>query len=154
MVPTDPHELYRMIAEEQSKEFQDFLVDLLWEQLGIALCCYSSRKWQYKTGESRNGIEVKFDGRLFETGNLYIEYAEKATLRPGDFAKAGVNRHDNAWLYVIGNYQEVYVFSKKLLADLKGSGTYQHVAAHTGTSQGYLLPRPDAEKHAIVVLKP
>ena len=47
-------------------------------EVGIILKCYSSKKYQNAKGESSAGMEIKFDDKRKNTGNLYIEYAEKS----------------------------------------------------------------------------
>jgi hypothetical protein len=91
--------------------------------------------------------------RFKETGNLFIEYEEKATQRPGDFVKSGIARADNTWLYVVGDFGCVFLFSKKLLVELKETGNYQVKQSHSQTSWGYLLPITDAEKHSIITIR-
>jgi len=84
----------------------------------------------------------------------WIELAEKAVPRPGNYALAGVNRDDNAWLYVIGNYDIVFGFSKSLLQALAASGKYPHKENTTKTSVGFLLPEDHAQKYAAFILAP
>ena len=90
---------------EKALEFQDFVADKLYN-IGISLNCYSSRKYQYEKGESRSGIEIKFDDQRKKTGNLYIEYAEKSNPNNKNYVPSGIERKDNTWLYVIGDYDE------------------------------------------------
>jgi len=61
---------------EKGLEYQDFIVEILAEKYGLIIPNYSSKKYQYDVGENKQGIEIKFDDRLKETGNLYIEIAE------------------------------------------------------------------------------
>jgi hypothetical protein len=89
---------------------------------------------------------------MANTGNLYIEYEEKAVPRPGPYAKAGIERADNTWLYVIGDYNTIFIFAKRLLVQLKDCGRYRQVT--TPTSRGYLLPLADARKYAAAVIEP
>jgi hypothetical protein len=134
--------------------YQDFVVDLLWNTIGLAVVCYSSKAYQQAVGESRTGVEIKHDEKFSKTGNLWIEVAEKAKPRPGPYAASGIYRDDNSWLYVSGNYNTVFVFPKRLLQALAKSGRYKILENNTGTSQGYLLPEADARKYACVVLQP
>lgn len=135
---------------EKAVEYEDFAFDLL-RQLGITVVRYVSREWQFGTGECSGGIEVKFDDRMRETGNLYIEVAEKA--RPDesrDYCPSGIYRNDNSWLYVIGDYSEVFVFAKRTLQHLDRSGRYERKAK--ATSLAFVLPIEKARLHAARVL--
>ena len=62
---------YRKEKMESAGVYQDFIVDLLWGH-GIPIAQYTSREYQLNVGESKNGIEIKHDERLVDTGNLYI----------------------------------------------------------------------------------
>lgn len=150
------YEDYRKTQIEDGLLFQDFVVDAAW-QAGLAIAQYSSKTYQLSVGESRTGVEIKHDKKFKETGNLYIEVAEKANPRPGPFAKAGIMR-DGHWLYAIGDYDVIYIFANNLLRNLSGRKTatgepyYKQVCIPT--SQGFLLPKADAEKYAALILRP
>ena len=88
-------------------------------------------------GENRLGVEFKYDQRFRQTGNLYIETAEKARPRRGEYAPSGIYRDDNTWLWVQGDHQSVAVFLKRELVRL-AEGPWSRV--RTETSQGWLLP--------------
>lgn len=147
---------YRKVQIEDGQLFQDFVVDLAW-QAGLAIAQYASKTYQIAIGESRTGVEIKYDKRRAGTGNLYIEYAEKAVPRLGDYAPSGIMRTGH-WLFAIGDYDIVYFFANSLLLRLKiatngnGGPRYRHVQSET--SQGYLLPERDAKAYAALVLAP
>lgn len=150
------YDAYRQNRFEQALVYQDFVVDLLLQTLGLAVVQYSSRVYQTQIGESRTGVEIKFQDKYTKTGNLWIEVAEKARPRPGDYVASGIadREHDNAWLFVTGNYNTVFGFSKRLLQALSLSGRYPQLENNTKTSLGYLLPDADARKYAAFVLMP
>jgi len=97
------YDQYRQAQIADGELYQDFIVDVLFEHLGLAVVQYTSKAYQYAVGESRTGVEIKHDKRYADTGNLYIETAEKAMPRPGPYVPSGIWRTDNAWLYVIGD---------------------------------------------------
>jgi hypothetical protein len=137
---------------EQGLQFQDYVIDLLYDA-GLPVVTYSSKQYQNNVGENRGGLEIKNDERFRETGNLYIEIAEKSDPANARFVSSGIFRDDNTWLYLIGDRQEVYVLSKKQLILLYKSGKYNEV--QTPTSKGFLLPVSCAVKHyALKILKP
>lgn len=145
---------YRQTKMETAKVYQDFVVDACWNILKLAVCQYSSRLYQQEVGESLGGVEIKHDENYARTGNLYIETSEKAEPREGPYAKSGIYRSDNTWLYMIGDYDTIFVFSKNLLRGLHRSKRYREVENGTKTSTAFLLPGADGEKYAAVVLKP
>ena len=124
---------------QQGLEYQDFISD----ELGIPF--YSSKKYQNDKGESKIGIEIKFDDRYAETGNLYIETHEKTDASNNDWVVSGINRKDNTCIYLIGNFQNAFMFSKKTL--LKLQQLFRSV--ETPTSKGYLIPQKDISTYSI-----
>ncbi|WP_339684248.1 hypothetical protein [Gimesia maris] len=95
--------------------FQDFVKKHIQEQLHIPINYYTSKEEQYNIGESKQGIEVKLDNRCTETGRLSIEIAEKTKAQNKNFIPSGIFRQDNTWLYLQGNYDMFFIFSKKVL---------------------------------------
>ena len=150
------YEVYRQNRIEQGLLYQDFVVDLLLHTLGLAVVQYASRVYQTQIGESRTGVEIKYQDMYKKTGNLWIETAEKARPRPGDYVPSGISNraHDNAWLFVTGDYDTVFGFPKRLLQALDASGRYPQRENNTQTSVGYLLPDGHARKYAAFVLRP
>lgn len=126
----------------QGIEYQDFVMEKLYEQ-GLPLISYGSKKYQVERGENKAGIEIKNDQKFRQTGNFYIETAEKSNACNENYIASGIYRKDNTWLYLIGDYQEIYVFSKYQLKLLHKQQKYKEV--ETPTSQGYLLPVESAK---------
>lgn len=127
----------------QGEEYQDFITDYLRKMTPcIIMMNYASRKYQYEHGESANGIEVKYDGKLQETGNLYIEFAEKSDPYLQNYTPSGIMRDDNSWLYLIGDYEQAFIFSKKHLQELYEDYRNNKQSLEIrmkDTSQGFLL---------------
>ena len=136
---------------ESGLQFQDFVIDLLMRELGFALSNYSSRRWQFEVGENRQGIEIKLDRRILETGNISIEVAEKSKSSNSKFIPSGIMREDNTWLYIQGNPDIIFIFAKTLLRGLYKSGKYR--INEMPTIQRFLLPIKDAEAYAAKVIK-
>jgi hypothetical protein len=106
---------------------------------------FVSSAYQRKCGENKIGIEIKFDSRFRETGNLFIETAEKSTPINKFHYPSGIYRKDNTWLYAIGDYSIIYLFSKRYLQLMRKN--YREITM--ATSKGYLLPKADANRYAI-----
>lgn len=143
---------YRQQMSKEATEYEDFVFDLLREH-GLTVTRYVSQKWQRK-GECSGGIEVKYDRRFVETTNLYIETAEKARPRAGSYAPSGIYREDNSWLYVIGDYETVFIFGKQLLRLVDGlipENSARRV--QTETSQGFLLTPDEQRRYAEKVIE-
>jgi len=80
---------------QQGLEFQDVVTRALYQR-GIVVVGYSSRRFQVEQGENMLGAEIKRDGRFRETGNLYIEVAEKSHPDNPAYVSSGIHREDNS----------------------------------------------------------
>ena len=99
---------------EAARQYQDFIASSLLPR-GIIIQNIQSKNGQL-FGENLLGLEIKFDREFERTRNLYIETAEKSHPDNPKFVPSGIYRNDNSWLYGIGNYQEFFIFTKKLFA--------------------------------------
>ena len=148
------YEDYREAKLKSGLFFQDFVIDQVLNLLSIPIMQYASKEYQISVGESRQGIEIKNDENYAKTGNLYIEVAEKARPRVGDYIPSGIYRRDNSWLYVIGDFNTIFVYGIRLLQILAESGRCPIIEIGTKTSKGFLLRGKDTEKYALAVLRP
>lgn len=139
---------YGMTEYYQSKlkeglEYQDFIVDELRKKYGLIISVYSSTKYQIERGETAQGIEIKYDGRMADTGNLYIEVAEKSRPSISQYTMSGIYREDNTWLYLIGNYNEAFIFAKNMLRIMyEKKSTWSRYGIHEikkETSLGFIV---------------
>jgi len=142
----------RKTTFEEGLEFQDFVADILRREMGLVITNYSSRKWQFNIGENRQGIEIKLDKRILETGNVSIEIGEKSRADLSQYTPSGIFRNDNSWLYIQGNYEIIFIFAKKILCLLANSGKYR--IDTLPTIQRFLLPLSIAERCAAKTLRP
>lgn len=131
---------------EEGLLFQDIVTQALYQR-GIVVVGYASRKFQQSKGENMLGAEIKRDSNFRQTGNLYLETAEKTHPDNPNFIPSGIFRDDNSWLYVIGDEITIYIFSTKYLQML--SGRYKSVVNKTLTSRGVLMPVGEAEKYCL-----
>lgn len=143
---------YRKDKSDKAKEYQDFVCKYMIQNYGIVLSIFSSRKYQIEIGESMQGIEIKYDIKSEETGNFYIEVGEKAQPREGEYYPSGIYANDNSWLYFIGNYSVLYIFSKKGLRAVHNQKLYYRYVLNneTKTSEGFLIDKNRAEKYCIL----
>lgn len=121
------------------EEYEDFIAEKLWGY-GIPIIGFKSRKFQIDRGENLLGLEIKFDRKMNETGNIYIETHEKSHPDNPDYTDSGIYRNDNSWLYGIGNYDKFFIFSKKYLQRIiensTNNGCYEK---KTPTSRGVVI---------------
>lgn len=135
---------------EMGKEFQDFISVLLLKEIGISLSGMSSKKYQTSVGENLQGIEIKFDNKFKLTNNVYIEVKEKSDPNNAVYVDSGIYRKDNTWIYIIGDYNTVFIFGKEHLKLMHKSNKYHQVT--TPTSVGFLVPLSDAKKYSLKLL--
>ena len=129
----------------EGQKFEEYIGKLFFERFAINLD-FTGKDNQNLIGETLQGIEIKFDNRFKETRNIYIEVAEKTNPNNDEYVKSGIYREDNTWLYVIGDYQTIYMFSKKHLKLLKDKCH----PVNTPTSMGFLVPEFTADETCIL----
>ena len=103
-----------------------------------------NKQAQNDIGENLFGMEVKYDRKYKETGNLYIETHEKTNENNEWFVKSGILKEDNSWLWAQGDYEELYIFLKEDLLQAHYSDVYRKVTKTT--SQGFLIPKRKAQQ--------
>ena len=134
---------------EQALEYQDLATDILCDN-GYNVNCYCSKKWQYEKGESRNGIEIKNDKLVSQTGNLYIETHEKQK-EATSWVKSGILREDNTKYWFIGDNKKAWFFRKTQLRALTNKKEFKR--KETPTSKGVLIPIKYLEDHPNIPLE-
>lgn len=138
---------------EKGLQYQDFVIEQLYN-CGIPLISYSSKQYQVIVGENKAGIEIKFDNNIKKYGNIYFEIAEKSRAENQSFIESGIYRNDNTWLYVIGDYENIYVFSKiqlkKIYENIDNYSNHGIVKKQIPTSQGFVIPLIYAKKFLII----
>lgn len=134
--------------------FQDFVVEELYK-IGLPIISYASKEFQFNVGENKAGLEIKNDNRYKETGNIFIEVAEKSHEDNPFYVPSGIYRNDNTWLYLIGDQDLIFVFSKKQLRYLHEKDKFKTIEIKRKTAKGFLVPREKAENfYAIKIIKP
>ena len=135
---------------EVGNEFQDFVCIELSKQ-GIILQNINSKKFQYEKGENLQGFEIKYDARCtgdrgtIPTAQLSIEISEKTNELNVNYINSGIYRNDNSWLYIQGNFENFWIFSKKILQLLHKSGRYNE--HKLPTVKKFYLPISEADKY-------
>ena len=120
---------------------------------GFVLDRCTSYRDQLRIGENLLGLEIKFDRKVRETGNLYIETEERHPKSPSTHMRAsGIFRDDQSWLYGIGDHDRFYIFSKRhlrsLFWDLKSGSPLLGIAFKAiGTSRGFVFPVRSVSGH-------
>lgn len=143
----DSYDIYRRESIQSGLEFQDFIMERL-HLLGTSLNTYASKKGQYGSGENMLGMEIKHDREMASTGNLYIEYAEKAKPREGPYVPSGICRSDNSWLFGIGDRLLFFIFAISTLRrayDRRDELGFRKV--RKPTSLAFLIPINDPPIH-------
>ena len=133
--------------------YEDFVYSLLQRRCGLTVVNYRSAEWQGRVGENSGGIEIKFNKKYDETGNLWIEFYRKSTSSQADYTGSSLVKYQTCWLFVTGTYKTVFVFTKSRLEDERQKRNTL-IENKSKTSQGFLLPGEDAERLAELVIYP
>jgi hypothetical protein len=142
-----------------SFEFEEFLKKFFKDKYGLNLGQYLTPEGQYYKGENELGIEIKHDMMYKKTGNLYIEYAEKAKPENPDWIRSGIEKEDNTTYFLIGDFDKFWVFRKKRLLEIldeerqhekQGKLSSRRIRfVAIATSKGFVYPIIYAEKEAL-----
>lgn len=146
---------------QEGNNYEKFIGKIM-RRIGMPIIPIVTKVGQNYLGENLNGYEIKYDGRMKTTGNVYIETAEKKSWNKL-WVDSGIYRQDNSWLYIIGNTEVIFFFTKvQLQLMCKEVVQYQHSdeelftkkysRVETPTSKGFLVPMQDAIQRAARVI--
>ena len=133
--------------KKSAEIFEDFCSCVMMKRLGIPLVNFKSEMMQFRGFENYQGIEIKYQPRFKNQENrgLYIEVGEKRHETNKEYVPSGIMRNDKAWLFLMGNYETLYLFSKKVLRSLY-EGVYKAEVKDYSTSRGFRLPIEKADE--------
>jgi len=139
---------YYRFKQIEGSRYEEFIIQKLEYLFGFVLHLREGEKAQLR-GETDEGFEIKYDGRMKDTGNVYIELEEKSNPDNFNYVESGIYRNDNTKFYLIGDYKECFVFGKKALQELdRENPSFIIRPKPTGTSIGFLIPVKYAKKLA------
>ncbi len=128
--------------------FEPHVVEVLKRELDWDIGLYTTAHDQHTKGESRGRVEIKFDRRLRDTGNLMIETRERRNSSgSSEWRDSGPYDAADPWFIAQGDEYTIWLFASSLLRLLHKQPRYQIVK--TTTAEGFLLPLADADKYAI-----
>ena len=131
-------------------EYEDFVAEQLWNHRW-PIYVYRSRKWQWKSGESVNGIEIKLDRKFRKSGNLFIETAERRTTDgTSRWRPSGIYCEHNPRILAIGDYQTIYLLGVRWLRHGCEAALKE---IERNTFKGYILKLAYAENSAIDIIE-
>lgn len=136
---------------ERGLIYQDFVYEIL-SRNGINTVAYGSKLFQYRFGENKARIEIKYDDWLKKTGNLWIEVAEKTDPANPAYVVSGIYRDSTE--YVIGDYNVIYRMATNVLRLVDKGGKYSIDENRLKTSKGFKLPEIEAGRISIAVYRP
>ncbi len=108
------HSRYFIEQLELSHSFEVF-IDYQFKERGVDIGLYYGRDAQYE-GETKVGIEIKYDAKSLETNNFYIEYKERMW-RDGLWVNSGILKDDNTRFYLFGTMRFYAIFERERLMD-------------------------------------
>lgn len=126
---------------KEALKFESVVMDWFCSMWNISISHYTTEWEQRYKGENRQGIEMKNDQAMANTGNIYVSVERR--WRDNDYVQpSGIYRSSNSWLYVIGNKDEFFIFSAKQLIQYYEANKPKLVKGFTqnkGTEYGFLL---------------
>jgi hypothetical protein len=117
---------------------------------GIPAERHDTKDSQIRYGDMRIGpdhVELKYDQKFVETGNLFIEVAEKRRAEQAQWMPSGIYASSLARWYGVGDHRDWFLFERVALRDV--ARPERIITIKRATSQGFLL-RP-AERVALMV---
>lgn len=144
----------RKDSHQAGLAFQDFVSDVLREQMGILIQNYGSQQYQYRRGENPQRIEIKLDVRCAgpsesgkpATGRLSIEVAERKD-RGREWVESGI--YTGSDFYIHGNMACFWLFSTRALRRFKERRDPEIEEAH-GTVRKFYLKVDGADQLCIL----
>ena len=124
---------------ERALEFELFVQDCLLHEKHLHIGIYRHKYFQFQHGESHSGLEVKLDNRFGETGHLFIETAERPSVK-SDWKPSGIYHKHAPWLFVVGSEKMFWLLFTKHLCAYAERPEYRTITPSHQTSKGYLLP--------------
>jgi hypothetical protein len=140
----------------EGQDYEQFVAEKL-RAFGWVVGLYKTKQEQRDIGESRMGLEIKFDDMMSSTKNVYFETHEKSDAGNAHFVESGILRADNSILYGIGNRRDFYMFGKFTMQRVREAFIRGMVAdivkrdyqeRETPTSKGFTLKRYLADCYA------
>jgi len=149
----DYKENYQKLLKE-SEEFVKYWMGIIQRKMCLRLTPVDSENLQKAVlCDTQEGFEFKYDRKVKETGNFWIEIGEKRDPSQKEYVPSGILRKDNAWMYCIGNYDELFFFPKQALIRMYTSRSVEIIENHEKTSRGFLLDRFSSITNFAAVLK-
>lgn len=99
-------------------------------------------------GETKEGVEIKNDNLIEQYGRLYIETAEKSHESNECYVPSGIYREDNTQIYLVGDYTQCWLFSKRYLRwlDQLDPPFLYRPPVDKATSKGFCIPVRNADQ--------
>jgi len=134
---------YYREQREKGEAYERYLVWQL-RQEGIDVSRYETQADQYAHGDTTIGLEIKLDTKYCDTGNLFIEVAEKTRAEQLTWIASGIFATSTAPWYGVGDYRNFFIFDRDTLRGLVP--TARLIAIKRGTSRGFLLTEDRARQ--------
>jgi len=141
--------------------FEDYVNNAVHAITGKWLGMSRTEKEQHEIGENKAGVEIKFDRRHHETGNLFIETESRANInspfeKDVGFKKSWVRHLAIGTIYggKHGDHGIIYIYKPKKLEEIESekSLTNGNTTYGSALTRGFLLRGNECRKHAHRVL--
>jgi hypothetical protein len=142
---------YYQAQRRAGEAYERFVLSCL-VALGHDVTRHDTAAAQFAHGDLRvdgRDVEIKYDARLAETGNLYIEVAEKTDPQGVTWFPSGIARDTSARWYGIGDRRDWFLFRTRTLRETWAAERI--LTIDRGTSRGFLLSRARAAELAVKI---
>jgi len=133
---------------EQGEKYEQWVVEKWPEVYGKTLTRVIGKQNQYAYGDTVEGVEIKNDKRMAETGNVYIETHEKANPANVQYVESGINCQACKW-YLVGDMAEWFIFEKDILRRVDMNNPEWIKRVQTPTSKGFVMKKKWAQGLAV-----
>lgn len=117
---------------------------------GFPLRPLLTAKGQWEHGENLAHVEIKFDQKVEETGNLFIETRERRdSSGKSHWREAGIYDQHNPWFYLIGDSKKLWLLNVRELRRLFESLNPKCTSKQTATAEGFIIPKIFVDQIAI-----
>lgn len=129
----------------EGRKYERFIKAYFWIYLGIRLHLFDTYDEQMKYGETQEGFEIKYQRKMKETGNVYIETVAIPNIYTKREVPGALFRNDNSHTWIMGDYKEFWTVQLRTLLRLYEDRVYRIIRCKYG--EGYLIPKRDLHKY-------
>lgn len=139
----------------EAQEFEQFWCEVIEHKLHLKLTRIRAKQNQSRfLCDTKEGFEFKHNRGIEKYKGVFIEVRQKMDKDDPDFMPSSIGKKDNAWMYCIGDFNNLYFVPKKILIGEYESQKYEIKPNKDGTALGFRLPLDRLEEISVLKLNP